>query len=35
MNHTIARKSIQLNKPDDVLNMNFDTYGAIPDYASM
>lgn len=35
MNHTIARQSIQFNKPDVVVNMNFDTYGAIPDYASM
>lgn len=35
MNHTIARQSIQFNKPDVVANMNFDTYGAIPDYASM
>ena len=33
MNHTIARQSIQLYKPDVVVNMNFDTYGAIPDYA--
>ena len=33
MNHTIARQAIQLYRPDVVVNMNFDTYGAIPDYA--
>ena len=33
MNHTIARQSIQLYKPDIVVKMTFDTYGAIPDYA--
>lgn len=33
MNHTIARQSVLLYKPDVVVNMNFDTYGAIPDYA--
>ena len=33
MNHTIARQAIQLYKPDIVVKMTFDTYGAIPDYA--
>lgn len=33
MNYTIARQAIQLYKPDIVVKMTFDTYGAIPDYA--
>ena len=33
MNHTIARQSIQLYKPDVLVSMNFDAYGPIPDYA--
>ena len=33
MNHTISRQAIQLYKPDIVVKMTFDTYGAIPDYA--
>ena len=33
MNRTISKQAIQLYKPDVLVNMNFDTYGAIPDYA--
>ncbi len=33
MNHTIARQSIELYKPDILAKMSFDAYGAIPDYA--
>ena len=33
MNRTISMLSVQLYKPDVLVNMNFDSYGAIPDYA--
>lgn len=33
MNHTIARQSIEMYKPDILAKMSFDAYGAIPDYA--
>lgn len=33
MNRTISMQAIQLYKPDVLVNMNFDTYGSIPDYA--
>ncbi len=33
MNHTIAKQSIEMYKPDILAKMSFDAYGAIPDYA--
>lgn len=32
-NHTIAKLETKLNKPDILVKMSFDSYGAIPDYA--
>lgn len=33
MNHTIARMAKEFNPPDVLVNLNFDSYGAIADYA--